>query len=139
MITSNSSSKLLRRTLQANGVFSALSGIILIFGAKTLSLLLGVNVSSLLIVIGISLLAYAAGLFLNARRESIKLQEAWLAVIMDTAWVVGSAILIIANTLTPTGNWLVAFVATIVLIFAVLQFFGIRRLQQKPVTVTPEF
>jgi hypothetical protein len=139
MTTSNPPSKLLRHTLQANGVFSALSGIVLIVDAKTLSSLLGVNMPSLLIGIGIAVLAYAAGLFLNARRESIKLQEAWLAVIMDAAWVVGSAILIIANTLTPTGNWLVAFVATIVLIFAVLQFFGIRRLQQKPLTVTLEF
>ncbi len=131
MITSNSPSKLLRRTLQANAAFSALSGIIAIAGAKPLSLLLGVNVSSLLIGMGAALLAYAAGLFLNARRENIKLQEAWLAVIMDAAWVVGSVILIFAGTLSTTGNWLVAIVADIVLLFAVLQLVGIRRLQRQ--------
>ncbi len=131
MITSNSPSKLLRRTLQANAAFSALSGIIAIAGAKTLSLLLGVNVSSLLIGMGVALLAYAAVLLLNARRENIKLQEAWLAVVLDAAWVIGSVILIFAGTLSTTGNWLVAVVADIVLIFAVLQFFGIRRLQQQ--------
>ena len=131
MITSNSPSKLLRRTLQANAAFSALSGIIAIAGAKPLSLLLGVNVSSLLSGMGVALLAYAAGLFLNARRENIKLQEAWLAVIMDAAWVVGSVILIFAGTLSTTGNWLVAIVADIVLLFAVLQLVGIRRLQRQ--------
>ncbi|MGH7455699.1 MAG: hypothetical protein ACRENG_30365, partial [bacterium] len=61
----------------------------------------------------------------------IKLQEAWLAVVLDAAWVIGSAILIFAGTLSTTGNWLVAIVADIVLLFAVLQFFGIRRLQQQ--------
>ncbi len=137
MVTSNSPSKLLRRTLQANAAFSALSGIIAIASAKPLSLLLGVNVSSLLIGMGIALLAYAAVLFLNARRENIKLQEAWLAVVLDAAWVIGSAILIFAGTLSTTGNWLIAIVAKIVLIFAVLQFFGIRRLQQqKPAKAT---
>jgi hypothetical protein len=133
MITSNSPSKLLRRTLQANAAFSALSGIIAIAGAKPLSLLLGVNVSSLLIGLGVALLAYAAILFSNARRENIKLQEAWLAVILDAAWVVGSMILIFAGTLSTTGNWLVAIVADVVLLFAVLQFLGIRRLQQQKI------
>jgi hypothetical protein len=137
MMTSNSPSKLLRRTLQANAAFSALSGIVAIAGAKPLSSLLGVNVSSLLIGMGMALLAYAAGLFLNARRENIKLQEAWLAVVLDAAWVVGSAILIFAGTLSTTGNWLVAIVADIVLLFAVLQFLGIRRLQeQRPAKAT---
>jgi len=87
--------------------------------------------SSPFIGIGIALLVYAAGLLLNARREQIKLQEAWLAVIMDAAWVVGSMILIFAGVLTTAGNWLVAIVADIVLLFAVLQFFGIRRLRQQ--------
>jgi hypothetical protein len=136
MMTSNSPSKLLRRTLQANAAFSALSGIIAITDAKPLSSLLGVNVSSLLIGMGIALLAYAAVLFLNARRENIKLQEAWLAVVLDAAWVVGSAILIFAGTLSTTGNWLVAIVADVVLLFAVLQFFGIRRLRKQPAKVT---
>ncbi len=137
MTISNSPSKLLRRTLQANAAFSALSGIILIFGANILSLLLGVNMPSLLIGLGVALLIYAVGLFLSARRESIKLQEAWLAVILDGAWVIGSVILIFIDALSTTGNWLIALVAQIVLIFAVLQFFGIRRLQQqKPAQAT---
>jgi hypothetical protein len=138
MITSNSPSKLLRRTLQANAAFSSLSGIVSITGAQPLSQLLGANLSSLLIGMGIALLAYAAILLVNARRENIKLQEAWLAVVLDTAWVVGSVILIFAGTLTTTGNWLVAVVADVVLLFAVLQFFGIRRLQrQQPAKATP--
>jgi hypothetical protein len=138
MMTSNSPSKLLRRTLQANAAFSALSGIVSITGAQPLSQLLGVNVSSLLIGMGIALLGYAAILLVNARRENIKLQEAWLAVILDATWVIGSVILIFAGTLSTTGNWLVAAAADIVLLFAVLQFFGIRRLQrQQPAKATP--
>jgi O-antigen ligase len=131
MVTSNSPSKLLRRTLQANAAFSALSGIIAIAGAKLLSSLLGVNVSSLLIGLGIALVAYAAALSSNACRENIKLQEAWLAVVLDAAWVIGSVMLIFAGALSTTGNWLAAIVADVVLIFAVLQFLGIRRLQQQ--------
>jgi len=126
-------SNLLRRALQANGVFSALSGIILIVAAKPLSTRLGLTLPSILIGVGVSLLVYAAGLFHSGRRETINQAEAYLVVILDAAWVVGSAVVIFAGVLTTTGNWVVAIVADVVLLFALLQIYGLRQMQQERV------
>jgi hypothetical protein len=122
---------LLRRALHANGAFSALSGVVLLAAANPLARLLGLNDALILIVTGVSLLLYAAGLFRNARREIINHAEAWTAVILDFAWVIGSAVVIFAGVLTTTGNWLVAIVADIVLLFGVLQLYGLRRMRRE--------
>jgi len=127
MNTQNTTSNVLRRALQANGAFSALSGIIFIVADDPLSSLLGVPGSFSLIGVGIALLVYAAGLFHNARRETVNQREAWIAVILDAAWVAGSAVVIFAGILTTTGNWMVAVVADIVLLFALLQLYGLRK------------
>lgn len=129
MNTQKTKPDLLRRALQANGAFSALSGVILIIAAKPLSILLGLTMPSILIGVGISLLIYAASLFRNARRATINQAEAWIAVILDTGWVAGSAVLIFAGVLTTTGNWIVAIVAGIVLFFGLLQFYGVRQMR----------
>lgn len=124
-------STLLRRALQANGAFSALSGVVLIVAARPLAAWLGLTDTLILIVTGVSLLLYAAGLFRNARREIINHLEAWTAVILDVAWVIGSAVVIFAGVLTTTGNWLVAIVADIVLLFGGLQLYGLRRMRRE--------
>jgi hypothetical protein len=131
MMKQNESSTLLRRALRANGAFSAVSGLILILAAGPLATLLGLAESSILIGVGVSLLVYAVGLFRNARRETINRVEATIAVVLDVAWVAGSAVVIFAGVLTTTGNWVVAIVADVVLLFGVLQFYGLRRLRRE--------
>ena len=88
-----------------------------------------VRASSILIGIGVALLVYAAGLFRNSAREKVNRTEAYLAVIMDTAWVAGSAVIIFLGILSTTGNWIVAGVADIVLVFGALQYYGLRKLK----------
>jgi hypothetical protein len=131
MNTETTKASILRRALQANGLFSALSGLTFIFAAKPLATLIGVSMPEILIGIGIALLGYAAGLFRNARREPINHTEAWIAVSLDMAWVAGSVVVIFAGVLTTTGNWIVAIVADIVLLFGLLQLWGLRRLRQQ--------
>lgn len=134
MNVSHVKSTLLRRALQANGVFSVfsvLSGIVLILEAEPLSTLLGLNTPKILIGVGASLLLYAAALFRNAFRTSINSTEAWMAMILDLTWVAGSVVVILVGLLTTIGNWVVASVADIVLLFGLLQFYGIRKLQQE--------
>jgi len=121
-------SRLLRRALQANGLFSALSGVTPFSAAGPLSALLGPVEPVHLRILGAGLLAYAAGLFRNARRDSIRTGEAWLAVGLDGAWVLGSGGLLAAGGLTSAGNWTVAIVADFVLLFALLQFVGLCRI-----------
>ncbi len=130
MTSSANESALLRRSLTGNAVFSVLSSLALVAYWKPLAVLIGLERAGLLPVIGVSLLVYAAGLFRNAFRERVNASEAWTAVAMDLAWVVGSALVIALGPLSRTGNWVVAVVADVVLLFAVLQVAGIRRMQR---------
>jgi hypothetical protein len=131
MNTDRRPSHLLRRALQANGAFSALSGLILLAAAQPLAALLGLSHPMTLVGVGISLLLFSAGLWRNSRRETVNQMEALLAVALDVAWVAGSIAVIFAGVLSPTGNWMVAIVADIVLLFAVWQFLGLRKLRRE--------
>ncbi|MCI0488605.1 MAG: hypothetical protein L0229_18615 [Blastocatellia bacterium] len=124
-------SNMLRLALRANGVFSALSGAVLIVASDYVTALIGIEAS--LVPTGVLLLGFAAGLLWNARREVINRTEAWIAVALDLAWVIGTAGLIFAGVFNSTGNWVVALVGDVVLLFAVLQFLGLRRLRRRSV------
>jgi len=131
MNAQNNESDLLRRALLANCVFSGLSGIIFIFGSNPLSGLFGLYMPTILIGIGALLLVYATALLLNALRVTICQTEAFLAVSLNIAWVVGSIGLMFAGSLSTVGNWTVTFIANIVLLFAAFQFYAIRRLRRE--------
>src|SRR5262249_24335325 len=124
-------SDLLRRALVANCVFSGVSGIILIFGFNPLSRLLGLHMPTILIGAGLLLLVYAAALLLNARRATVCQTEASLAVLVNVAWIVRSVGLLFVGSLSTVGNWTVTIAANIVLLFAVFQFYAIRRLRRE--------
>jgi hypothetical protein len=130
MKAEHNESDLLRRALLANCVFSGLSGIILLFGSNRLPGLFGLHMPTILIGAGVLLLVYAAALFLNARRVTVCQTEASLAVLLNIAWVVGSVGLLFVGSLSTVGNWTVTIAANIVLLFAVLQFYAIRRLRE---------
>src|SRR6266481_9815112 len=120
MNAEHNESDLLRRSLLANCVFSGLSGIILIFGSNPLSRLFGLHMPTMLIGVGALLLVYAAAVLLNARRVTVCQTEASLAVLLNVAWVVGSAILLFVGSLSALGKWTVIVTANIGLLFAVL-------------------
>ncbi len=69
-------------------------------------------------------------LWFNARRPKIRITDAWVAVIMDVIWVVGSYALIFVVPFSVGGKWVVALVAELVLAFAILQWLGIRRVRK---------
>jgi len=76
----------------------------------------------------VGLIVFAITLVINARKQQVKKSDAWIAVLMDLAWVVGSYVLIFLVPFSTQGKWVVAIVAELVLLFAVLQFVGIRRI-----------
>lgn len=53
--------------------------------------------------------------------------DAWIAVILDIVWVVGSYVLLFAVRFSVGGKWAVAAVAEVVFLFAVIQWLGLRR------------
>lgn len=123
---------LLRGTLEVNGIFSGLAGLLMIAAARPLANLLGTGQPLPSIIVGGLSLLCAVGLLRNARRPKINLTEASFAVLLDVAWVIGSWWLMFAGMFSVTGNWIVAMVADVVLVFAVLQFLGLRKVRQAP-------
>jgi hypothetical protein len=120
-------SALLRRALIGNGTFSTISGIGFIAAAKPIASFIAIDAWWMVLATGVSLLGFAVGLFMNALRPDVNLVEARIAIALDFLWVIGSGIVIALGILSSGGNWGMAIVADVVLVFAVLQTVGLRR------------
>jgi len=120
---------LLRAALRANAGFSALSGLTMILAAGPLSDLLGITPAGSLRFLGANLLIFAAALVYVAAGRPISRRWAWIAIMLDDLWVVGSGILLLTDwvPLTSTGRWVIALLALIVAAFAGAQWYGLRR------------
>lgn len=119
---------LLKKSLAGNAVFSLVSGVAILFANRWLVKFLGLPEDVSLAILGVGLIVYAAILWFNARRPRIKITDAWIAVIMDAVWVIGSYVLIFVLPFSVGGKWVVALVAELVLAFGVVQWLGIRRI-----------
>lgn len=127
MSTNNSS--LLRNALLGNSAFSFISGVAFVLFSRTIADFLGLPASWIILVLGIGLILYGIEIFLAARAEPVNKTLATFAIYADLAWVLGSAVLIFANLIdfTTAGKWAIAIIADIVLVFAILQYVGLRR------------
>lgn len=127
---STSKSSLLRNALYGNSIFSFVSGVMFILFSKPIAGFLGLSASWIILVLGSGLILYGIEIFLAARSEPVNRSIARFAVYADLAWVLGSAVLIFANLVpfTDAGKWAIAIIADIVLVFAVLQYVGLRRI-----------
>jgi len=135
MRTPYSPGKILRQALFLNGLFSGVSGLLLVVMNGPLVTVLGIGSPLMLAILGAVLLLFSMGLILNARRPEISRGEAILASILDLAWVVGSIFLLVGapQTLSPAGYWAVILVAEVVALFATFQLFGLWRSRSLPV------
>jgi hypothetical protein len=129
--TRQPNSSTLRKALRANAIFSTISGIGFVLLSGPIADFLGLPGSSAaILILGIVIVAFAAGLFFITSREEIDRREALAVFVMDVAWVVISAVILLtgALSLTPAGSWAVLIVADMVAVFAIWEFVGIRRL-----------
>lgn len=117
---------LLIRTLEANAVFSALSGAVLIALAVVGTDALGVP-PSVLGLVGSALLPFAWFVRHTARRPQPILVR--LIIGGDVSWVVAAAVILIGfpGTLSPMGSIFLALASLVVADFAVMQLVGSRR------------
>lgn len=133
------SSRLLRTALRGNGIFSGISGVLAVVASGPIAefmgidqpTILGTSGSVFLLVTGLILIGYALMLYFKSSQEALDRSFAWTAVVMDVGWVVGSAIILVGQLLplTTAGSWAVLIVADIVLVFAVAQVIGLRRMR----------
>ncbi len=119
---------LLRKALIGNALFSTLSGLTVILAHSWVIRILGLSKNINLLILGVGLIAFAATLVINARRPQVKTSDAWIAVWMDLVWVLGSYVLIFIVPFSMGGKWIVGVVAELVLVFAILQIVGIRKM-----------
>jgi len=122
-------SSLLKKAFRGNALFSGLSGLVAVLGARPLARFSGIEMPAVFIALGIILIIYGIDLWWISSREPIDHRFAWAAIILDILWVVGSvAVLLIGlPELTVGARWAVFFLAEIVAFFAILQFIGLRR------------
>ena len=127
---STNDSSLLRKALFGNSAFSFISGLAFVLFSKAISAFLGISASWVILVLGAGLLLYGWQIYIAAKTEPVKTGFAQFAVYADLAWVLGSVVLIFTNlvSFTTPGKWGIAIIADIVLVFAILQFVGLRRL-----------
>lgn len=130
---------LLRRVIQADALFEAVLGAILIIAAGPLSTLTGLG-APILIGAGIALLVVAAALVFLANSARVR-QEAPAVAVANAAWVAISAMIPVGGwlPLTMEGVWLFLGIADAGAVFAALEFYALwRGRQPRPPPPSPE-
>ncbi len=123
MTTELSADRPLRHALRANGVFSLSSSIIMILASQYIGETIGVPSTWLIATIGVGLVLYSASLAWVASPPGIDPIMVYAAAVLDIIWVVASVVVVYLGMLTTTGNWIVAAVADVVLVFGLVQLY----------------
>ncbi len=120
---------MLHIAMRSNAAFCDLSSLVMIIFAKPLAAFLGLSNPAILVGIGIALFAWALLLFWGSVQTDVPKWLAWLAIDGDLGWVLGSVVILLLPTVTFTGpgKWTIAIIADIVLVFAIWQFYALRK------------
>lgn len=125
---SSDRSGFLRLALKLDALASGAVGLVLLAGGPALAELLGIP-ANLLWPLGLFLAAYAVAVWLVGSPQVINRMAVWAVVGVNLLWVVDSVTLVVLGWL-PLTTLGVAFVlaqAAAVLVFADLQYLGLRR------------
>lgn len=128
MQTTNTFSTL-KTAMRSNAYFSGLAALAFILAANPIANFIGLESSTILLIVGAGLVIWAAELFFGTRNDEINQKFAQFIIAGDLLWVLGSAILFFSPSipLTTAGKWFVAIQADIILLFAVWQYFGLKK------------
>ncbi|KAA3648216.1 MAG: hypothetical protein DWQ07_04260 [Chloroflexi bacterium] len=123
---------MLGTALYGNIIFSALSAALMLLASNQVAEFTGIPSSMTFVIVGVGLLGWVAYL-LSVRRTHPDYQASavWSVIGGDLVWVAASAILLLFDLvpLTVAGKWAIAIVADMVLLFAIWQYFSLRRMQ----------
>ena len=121
-------SGLLRFGLKLDAVVSGAVGLLLLAGGAALAEPLGIP-ASLLWPVGLFFVGYAVTVWVIGTRQAINRPAAWAIVGLNLLWVVDSVALVVLGgfPLTMLGVAFVLAQAVAVLVFAELQYLGLRR------------
>ncbi|HZH09431.1 MAG TPA: hypothetical protein VEZ24_03595 [Microvirga sp.] len=121
-------SPLLRQALLADATTSGAFGLLMLLAAEPLSRLLGLPIG-LLRGAGAVLLPYVAFLAWLSLRGPVNKAFVWAVILGNIAWAADSLLLLAGGWVSPTtaGYAFVIMQALVVLMYAELQFMGLRR------------
>lgn len=121
-------SPFLRFVLFADAATCAACGILLTLGGSFLQGILGLP-AALMFYAGLSLAPFTAFLVYAATRKSISKTFVWLIIGLNLLWTIDSFLLLASGYVAPTtfGYAFVIFQAIGVLMFADLEFIGLRK------------
>ena len=121
-------SPFLRYVLFADAATCLVCGVLLSIGGGFLQNLLGLPVS-IMFYAGLSLFPFVAFLIYAATRKSISKTIVWLIIGLNMLWTIDSFLLLVSGYVAPTnfGYVFVIFQALGVLMFADLEFIGLRK------------
>lgn len=124
----------LRRVLMADAGVSAAVGALMAAGAGPLQRLTGLP-ASLLIPAGLALLPYAAYLVWIATRRALPRVAVWLPIALNVLWAFECSWVAFGGMFAPSGygEAFLAVQVVTVLVFAELEFVGLRRAAPMPV------
>ena len=124
------STTFLRRVLALDAASCALLGLLLVLDAAALSPLFGLG-ERLLFGAGLLLLPLAAFIAWLASRPSPPSLLVWLVIVGNVAWTVESFLLVATESgrITALGTAFVAGQALAVLVVAMLEYAGLRRMR----------
>lgn len=120
----------LRNSLLGNAAFSTVSGLTFALAAGSVASLIGLDQSIPVRVVGVGLLGFAAIVGFVATRPEIDSRAAISIVVGDLSWVVGTVPLVMMDVLSADGIVAAIAIADIVLVFAGLQYYGVRRIRR---------
>jgi uncharacterized protein (TIGR04206 family) len=118
----------LRKAFLADAVLSGVSGLVLLAAPGVIAARIGLRSPAIVAAFGVGLLVYAFGLVRDARRERMRREDAVRAIALNLGWIAVTAVVVGAGWLDRPGNWALLMVADVVLVFAILEGIGLRRL-----------
>ncbi|MEQ1686609.1 MAG: hypothetical protein ABL916_23400 [Burkholderiaceae bacterium] len=118
----------LRRALVADALVSAAAGAVMALGANLLQGLLAIP-SALLLPAGLAFFPYAAYLLWLATRRAVPRAAVWVPIVLNVLWAVECVLFAFNASPPPTllGEAFIASQAIAVLVFAGLEYSGLRR------------
>ncbi len=127
----SSARRVLRHTLRANAAFSVLSGLVMIGFGGEIAGLLGAVDPELIRLVGGAVVVFGVGVGWMSLGQ-VHTRDAQLVSSLDGAWVVGSALVLLAYpaVFSPLGWWLVLGVAVLVADFALFQLLAARGMRR---------
>ena len=124
----NEPDRFLRMSLRANAFFSTFSGLAFVFASGRIADFLGDLPASLVLGVGVQLLVFAAALAWLSSQMNISTALTLAVIAADCLWVFATGVVGYADLFTQGGDILLVAPADVVLVLAILQSMGVRRL-----------